>query len=137
RKAQSALSSILIAASGAGSEVQQESCPLALQVELQLRTRVCLSRRPKKAGVRRLVSSRRETESPTSDMEAGAQHLRQRPGASHARAEARIVILAAPHLPQDRHHVIGAVRVVHREPLAKEVLHFMRKPQQHVTGPTR
>src|SRR5690606_41438277 len=44
------------------------------------------------------------------------------------------VFLAAAHLPDQAHHVRGAVGVVQAQPLAPDFLQLVRQAQQHVAG---
>src|ERR1700677_1239013 len=60
-------------------------------------------------------------------VESGAQQFGEGTGAAHARAELRIVVLAAARLIDQRHDMLGAIGIVLREPLAKNDLELMRQ----------
>ena len=93
---------------------EQESFPVALEVEHELWVGMRRLGGSKETGIRRLMSSGTEAVSSTGDLEAAAEQLRQWSRAPHTSAEARVVILTAPHLLDERHHVLGAVRIVRR-----------------------
>src|SRR5262249_60811109 len=69
-----------------------------------------------------------------SELEAAAYHPGDRPAAGHALAPARVVGLAAARLLVELEHVAVAVGKIGHQPLAEQVAHFERKPQQHVAG---
>src|SRR6266478_8805657 len=51
--------------------------------------------------------------------EAMGDQVGELPLSAHARAERRIVVAAAPHLLHEAHHVLGAQRIMLREPVAE------------------
>src|ERR1700677_4052756 len=73
---------------------EQEPCPAELQVERELRSCAGWPRRLEKSRVRRLVPSGPEFQPPASDLEAGAQQLREWSRAAHACAEAGVIVFA-------------------------------------------
>src|SRR5437868_11920596 len=66
-----------------------------------------------------------QPEAPAGDVEALLDQLGEVAGAGHARAEARVVVLAAAHLVDDADDVLRALRVVLGEPLLEEVLELI------------
>src|SRR5580704_11008701 len=63
-----------------------------------------------------------EVQTLTGDTEAGAQKFRKDARALHAGAEARIVVATTAHVPNQRHHVCGALRVMLLEPFTEQIL---------------
>src|SRR5579871_6444680 len=78
-----------------------------------------------------------EAELARDEREAAREKLRVGAVAAHALAEARIVILAAACLLDERHDVRGAAGLMILEPLAKQALELMRQPQEHVSRAAR
>src|SRR5262245_40876769 len=59
-----------------------------------------------------------------------ANHPGNRSAAGHAPRPARIVVFAAAGLPDELEDMLVAIGKIRNEPLAKEVAHFQRQPQQ-------
>src|SRR5205814_9707095 len=55
------------------------------------------------------------------DVEALGDQIGEIADAAHARAETRIVVAAAAHLVHDADDVLGALRIVRRQPFLEEV----------------
>src|SRR5262245_6985766 len=64
------------------------------------------------------------------EFEAAADHPGDRPAAGHALAPVRVVVLAAAGLADELEHVAVPVGKIGHQPLAEQVTHFERKPQQ-------
>src|SRR5262245_30770560 len=77
-------------------------------------------------GARRAVAV--EPEPAAGDVEALRDQLGVVAGAAHACAEPRIVVLAAAQVVYDAHDVVGALRIVLREPFLEQVLELVRQP---------
>src|SRR5665213_4368676 len=75
-----------------------------------------------------------ESKSAPGNLEACAQQLRKHPRADHAHAEFGLVVLTAARLIDQGHYVLGSIRIVRSKPLTKQILDFMREPQQDISG---
>src|SRR5262245_21766485 len=66
-------------------------------------------------------------------LKSGFQQCGKRPESALSAAPARVVELAAPELPEQAQHVLGAVGVVLAQPFDEQRRDLVRQPQQHVT----
>ena len=71
------------------------------------------------------------------ERESVVQQLRPRPAAAHPAAEIRVVLAAVARRANQRHHVLGTLRQVLIEPLAKQCLELVRQAQQYIAGADR
>ena len=83
-------------------------------------------------GQRRLVHI--EAETGARGLEALADHPRIRAAPCHALAERRVIVLATASLANQRKDVALAVGEIGLQPLAEQVAHLKRQPQQNVAG---
>src|SRR6266478_8181793 len=78
-----------------------------------------------------------EPETGAGRLETLADHPGVRTTARHALAERGVIVLAAAGLANQRENMALAVREIGLQPLAEEVAHLKRQPQQHVAGRLR
>src|SRR5258708_38861980 len=73
-----------------------------------------------------------QAEALAGELEADAQHLCIPARAGLAAAPLRVVFLAAMHLGDQRHDVLGPARHMRLEPFAEESLQLVRQAEQHI-----
>src|ERR1700722_4580062 len=66
------------------------------------------------------------------DLEPPPDHPGHRSGALHPRSPLRVVVAAAAHVADQGEDVAIAVGIIRHQPLAEQVAHLERQPQQHV-----